>query len=580
VRDPESGREAHADFSRPFSGEALAGALDAGSVCRDLKSIEPASRSGVSEIGSSLFKAVFVDEILASWLSRLREAEKAGRALRLRLRLDSPDLWDWPWGFLATLPSTPVVRYLEGAGVVRPLRARPPVRVLVVAAHPEGLSPLAVPEELGELRRALGDLEDSEWVELELLEGATRARLHGKLQEKRFHILHFIGHGTFDRDQGGGAILLEGEAGEPDPMGAQELGVLLGEHQEIRLAVLNVCHGARGRAADPFSGLAQSLIRGGLPAVIAMQASVSDAAAILFSQSFYKALARREPLDRAVSQARIAMFAQGFTPEWGLPVLATRSPDFDILGISPGQLLTDLMSRIFKTWKYAIALGGILIVLGVWFRFSGRRWVDPNLLSTFRNPPECPSPPGLSIAFVKVEPPGKAPFCMARFETTQHLWKEVLGKPSTRRKGGGLPMVRVSWNETRRFLSELNRRKPGGRFRLPTGEEWEYAAKGGEENPPAASSDTANCANKEEPDGFEDAAPVGSYPPNPLGLYDMLGNVSEWVGDSAVLGRKIRRGGGFNNALRNCSVIYESALEPGSRPNDAGFRIVREPVKP
>ena len=83
VLDPENGREPYVDFSLPFSEDALAGTLNPGSACRDLKSIQPISRDRASEIGTSLFNAIFVGEILASWLSRLREAANAGKALRL-----------------------------------------------------------------------------------------------------------------------------------------------------------------------------------------------------------------------------------------------------------------------------------------------------------------------------------------------------------------------------------------------------------------------------------------------------------------------------------------------------------------
>ena len=588
VLDPENGREPYVDFSRPFPEDAWAGTFGTGSVCRDLKSIQPASRDRASEIGTSLFNAIFVGEILVSWLSRLREVQKAKKALRLRLRLKgSSDLWAWPWellrhpdlGFLAVSPLTPVVRYVDSGGFRRPLRVRPPIRVLVVAAHPKELGALAVHEELRELERTLGSLEDSRWVEMEYLEGATREKLRRKLEEKSFHILHFVGHGAFNPEGRGGALLLEGKDGEPDPMPAEALSVLLGAYPDLRLVVLNVCHGARGNASDPFSGLAQSLILGGVPAVVAMRSTVSDAAALLFSRTFYESVARREPIDRAVSLARNAMFVNGHTPEWAVPILVTRSPSCRIFDLTWWEEAWESMKRIVYACRYLIIPSVILIVLAAGVRFYGMRWVDLNWISRYQNPSDCPSPKNVSVAFVKVEPPGKAPFCMSRFEITQHQWKRIVGRPPTRRKGGGLPVVRISWNDTQRFLGRLNRLDPVGHYRLPAGEEWEYAAKGGEDDPLPASSGTANCSNKEDPDGFEDTAPVGSYQPNPLGLFDMLGNASEWVSDSDVPGRKIRRGGGFNNAVRNCSVTYQSSLEPDRRPNDAGFRIVREPVK-
>lgn len=587
VRDAESGREAHAEVSLSCSREELREALWADSVCRDLKGSGPA-RDLPHQIGLSLFQSIFVDQILLSW--QLRRANSAGKDLRLRLHLLAPELWDCPWellfdparGFLATLPSTPVLRYVESAEPIRPLRVKPPIRVLAVAAHPEGFSPLAVRDELEGLQRSLADLQHAEWVELETLEGATRDTLRRKLYEKNFHILHFIGHGTFDLERGGGVILLEGEGGGPDPMGSPELSVLLGAHPELRLVVLNVCHGAKGNGTEPFSGLAQSLIQRGLPAVVAMQSAISDRAAILFSRCFYESLARREPIDRAISKTRNAMFVQGFTTEWGSPVLATRSPDCRIFDLSRREVAINALNRVLETWRYGVAIIVIIAILILGFRLLGRRWFDPNLISALSNPPECPSPLGLSIAFVKVNPdPPLKPYCIGRFEVTQRLWTKVMGKkPPSRRHGGGLPVVRVSWEDTAPFLVRLEKRESGGRFRLPTGEEWTFAAQAGEKSPPEASSGSVNCKNKEGNDGYEATAPVGFYPPNSLGLSDMLGNASEWVSDEdKATGKRIRRGGGFNNAVKNCSVGYSSSVQPDFRYDDAGFRIVRDPVK-
>src|SRR4029079_5973190 len=130
-----------------------------------------------------------------------------------------------------------------------------------------------------------------------------------------------------------------------------------------------------------------------------------------------------------------------------------------------------------------------------------RRWLDPNLYWAFFNPPECPSPRGLSIAFVKIEPaPPLRPYCIGRFEVTQRIWKKVAGRVPTRRHGNALPVVRVSWNDTERFFAALRRRDPKGKLRLPTGAEWDYAARVGSTIPPVFSAQTANCENKEEND--------------------------------------------------------------------------------
>jgi hypothetical protein len=588
VRDPEGGREAHADFVRPFPADDLDSLLGAGGARRDLKK-RPAPETGVlaHDLGKSLFEAVFSREILALWRLRLRDAERAGRNLRLRLRLDSPDLWDWPWellhdevlGFLASRPATPVVRYIEMAETVRPLRVRPPIRVLAVSACPAGFSALSIQEELAGLESALDKLREAERVELGRLEDATRETLYRALQETTCHILHFIGHGAFDADQGGGMVLLQGEAGEADPIGARELDVLLNAHPEIRLVVLNVCQGARGGGTDPFAGVAQSLVRGRVPAVVAMRSSVTDRAAVEFSRSFYTSLSRREPVDLAVSRGRRAMFRQDST-EWAAPVLAMRSPDGQLFALFWWEILRDRALELGRTWRSWLTALLLLVILIVALRPLVRRWLDPNLYWALFNPPECPSPRGLAMAFVKVEPgPPFRPFCIGRFEVTQRIWKKVAGHPPTRRHGDALPVVRVSWNETARFFAELRRREPRAGLRLPTGAEWELAARAGEASPPPASAETANCANQEADDGYEGVAPVGSFPPNAWGLRDMLGNATEWVSDDDGSGRRLRRGGGFKNAPRNCSLTFAGRSKPDARPEDAGFRVVREPVQ-
>jgi len=112
-------------------------------------------------------------------------------------------------------------------------------------------------------------------------------------------------------------------------------------HRSLRLVILNACEGARSARDDPFGGVAQALVRQGIPAVIAMQFEISDPAALTFSQSFYQAIADGLPVDLAMVEARRAIFAEGYEVEWATPVLYLRSPDgriFTKARIPHGQL--------------------------------------------------------------------------------------------------------------------------------------------------------------------------------------------------------------------------------------------------
>lgn len=588
VRNPEGGGEAQWDFGHPFSGEPKIqeALLETAGGCRDLKPSRPPSQDATRDLGTRLFQTVFGGNVLVFWKQRLLQAQKAKRGLRLRLHLNAPELWDWPWellcdpdrGFPAVDPATPVVRYIEMPDPIPPLRVRPPLKVLVATASPSGMSPIGVEDELEDLEKSLTELRQADWVEIDVLRSATRERLHRKLLEGDFHVLHFIGHGAFDASRQQGVIYLEGEDRFPDPVDGPGLSTELLVQPRLRLVILNACNGARGRRDDPFASLAQSLVRARLPAVIAMQSAVTDRAATTFARHFYESLSRRKPVDRAVTDARHAMFFLG-SGEWGSPVLAIRAPDGQIIVPPLWEVLARNVMKTLEPWRQALILLLLLFLLAFGGWSLARRWIDPNLLYAFLNPSECPCPPGLPIAFIKVEPEGKRPFCISRFEVTQRIWKAIERKVPTRWHGDALPVVRVSWNDVNAFLARLEKKAPGAGFRLPIGAEWGHAARAGQRSPEAPLPQEANCDNKEETDGFEGLAPVASFPPNAWGLYDMAGNVSEWVSDlDPAREKRVRRGGSFENVPKNCSITYSTSSEPNRSYYHVGFRIVRDPI--
>jgi CHAT domain len=219
------------------------------------------------------------------------------------------------------------VRYLEMPKPPRPFSISPPLRILAMISAPSDVSELQSEEEWVKLNDALSDLVRQGMVQVDRTEAGTLSALQRPLRNSDYHVLHFVGHGGYDEQAQDGALALEGADRKTRLATGRDLWVMLQAHRSLRLVVLNACEGARSARDDPFGGVAQALVRLGVPAVIAMQFEISDLAALMFSQSFYEAIADGLPVDVAAVEARIAMFAGGNEVEWATPVLYLRSPD-------------------------------------------------------------------------------------------------------------------------------------------------------------------------------------------------------------------------------------------------------------
>ena len=328
--------EGSGEFVLPFTHVELSNFYSRiGQVRRTTRRADSPDVDAAKRFGDQLFRSVFTGELLSQLRSSVDHTRERGQGLRIRLRLKGvPELAELPWEFLydrdqdhflATSTTTPMVRYLDLPQSVGPLRVKLPLRVLVVIAGPRNLPTLDAEGEWERLKQTLGPLEAAGSLVLERLPTATLDALRRRARGEAFHILHFIGHGGFDEVAGDGVLHFENPQGMNDPIPGQLLGNVLRDHDCLRLAVLNACEGARQSNKDPFSGVAQSLCQQRLPAIVAMQFEISDAAAKAFAEEFYGAIAEGFPVDASVSEARKALFGGRFGQEWATPVLYMRS---------------------------------------------------------------------------------------------------------------------------------------------------------------------------------------------------------------------------------------------------------------
>ncbi len=229
--------------------------------------------------------------------------------------------------YLATSCVNIVRNVFTAVPAERPARRSGRLRVLVVSSRPHGVPPVAAREETVRIRAAFRDLVDAGLARIEPLPRATPERLQRRLAEGRVDVLHFIGHGAFDPGSREGSVLMEDASGRPRPLAFDSFRQIVCR-RGLRLVFLNACETARGGRSDWNRGVAPALVAAGLPAVVANQYSVLDAAATAFAADFYAQLARGKALADAAREARLAVGREHGTTgiDWAVPVLFARDP--------------------------------------------------------------------------------------------------------------------------------------------------------------------------------------------------------------------------------------------------------------
>lgn len=334
-----------ARLPEPFSPEELTTAL------RDLENAnlrsaaKLISRKGTSpELTARQFGRQLVDLLFTGQANILfdrcrAQARQRRVPLRLLLETTGPTVSRIPWEFV-TDPGTrddylvlrvPVARTLRLAEPVAPLAVQPPLRVLGVHARTDDLPQLDFEEERRRIAAAFEQV-SSELVEVTWLDADRWKSVNDTLGRGGWHVLHFVGHGGFSTETGAGYLELAGEDGSARQFSSLDVARAISRSPDLRLIVLNSCDSATG-AGTEFSSTAEKLMREGVPAVVAMQYEITDAAALAFSAAFYEAVARNTPVDQAVTFARETVRVSMGSLEWATPVLFLASDETSIFDV-------------------------------------------------------------------------------------------------------------------------------------------------------------------------------------------------------------------------------------------------------
>ena len=182
-----------------------------------------------------------------------------------------------------------------------------------------------------------------------------------------------------------------------------------------------------------------------------------------------------------------------------------------------------------------------------------------------------------------------SPFLIGKYEVSQTLWLAVMGENPSVNTGINLPVDNVTWNECQTFITKLNE-LTGKDFRLLTEAEWEYAARGGNKSKGYKYSGSNNLGDVAWyiDNSNNTSHAMGTKAPNELGIYDMTGNVMEWVSDwkgSYSSGAqtnptgpdsgtyRVNRGGSYGNVERLSRITNRNSIDPNMSSKTMGLRL-------
>jgi hypothetical protein len=279
-------------------------------------------------VGNALYKLIFKEDLgsrFKAWFNALKQNER----FRLRLKIKAPELISVPWelmrdekGFLARRSNVFIIRYMNVNKQEENIVHK--IRLLIVTASPKNMS-FNENEHIDELQKLFKLYE----IHLDILSGeqVTREGLFNKLKDNKYNLFHFVGHGTFDKNEGKVWVIKQ-PGGKEESITAEDLGNWL-SYSEVNFAFFCSCKTGITSQKNTFSGVAHSLISKNIPAVVAMQYDFPQGQATAFVKTFYDILLKGKPIDEAMSLARNRLPDNDIA--WCIPVLYSQCDIFRLV---------------------------------------------------------------------------------------------------------------------------------------------------------------------------------------------------------------------------------------------------------
>lgn len=577
------------------------------------------------QLGELLFNALMSGDVGKCFEVSKSIVRRDGKGLRIRLRFEPPKLATLPWElmrdpeadeFFSLSFYSPIVRYIEQRQTVAPLLLKHPLRVLVVLSSPVDRPLLDVEREAHQMMEALADVVARGAVQVTLLRSTDLLTIQRRLRDEQYNVLHYMGHGHFSPNDGEGYLVLEDSQGTSHLVSGRTLGRLLHDERSLRFVLLNACSSSEALPDDPFSGVAASLIQAGMPAVAAMQSTISDVAALQFSRAFYEALSGGLPIEASVAEGRKAVyFSSTDTVEWVIPQLFMRLGDgvlFNFGGAADAPLSGDeaRRNRPGNGPAREPELGAARRAAPPLQEVSAPPTAPPSEMPRQRAPG---APAAVQVASGAESRGGAAGGSMCLIPASRFIFgagqvcelpdfyidtcpvtnAEFLRfveasrapLPATWARGrfprerADHPVTGVAWQVAVAYSAWAGKR-------LPTTLEWEKSARGtdGRRYPWGSEFDARWCNTREQ--RLRSTTPVRLYPQgaSPYGVLDLIGNVWEWTADEEKargrsLGqdrtKRVLKGGAWDVPGASAACSVQSAAWPEEQLEYVGFRCAR-----